>query len=589
MNYPATTEEVKLYKFSADNTFDEITEAVSKLSNNEVQILGKNSSSNSITSAIKTLALDPVSYIDPIGPFFVGSLELYDESNIYDNSYSTSAIIKRATGYAGWDSGYDHPCYFDAGFGGISRDVIMQNYADKYYYCFDMRPKYYSAIVSIAEFRITKIKWYGLDVFENESFIAETTYTKTVGFNADDDINESSFVVPIEYYTNKTFDTYEGYTHDSVQIPQDVVDAIRSGAVTYLRPVLSGTVFGGANGDGDAQDDGWYVDGACIVCSSDIEYQSEKLFVDIEGELQSGYQNTFSKALDIITVKYGAYNSSLITGDFANLAIGKTITDAISIGNEADKLCSSAMVATYITPDNDVYASNWVSNIELQHTFDSSNIIRDSITEWRMSPIDNAYNEFTVKHNFNYGSGEYDNTITITNVDQASFPLEADEWYTWVSGIGRGSTAYTAAKTAWERCRIGYEATGGVRKMPDMECSYFRAIGGVSDETCSAWKVADQLTQWLPIPRRECTFSVSRNYPDALELLQYCSFSDYIYTGGVPMYGWVTKISRGNSATEITLSMAPVYDTGDRIIETGLADTNIIETGSQTDNIVEGA
>ena len=73
-----------------------------------------------------------------------------------------------------------------------------------------------------------------------------------------------------------------------------------------------------------------------------------------------------------------------------------------------------------------------------------------------------------------------------------------------------------------------------------------------------------------------------------VELLDYCSFTDAIFTSGEVYYGWVTSLRITTEDIELTMSMER-KSLSDTYTETGSADTTIDESGSRADTITEGA
>lgn len=176
----------------------------------------------------------------------------------------------------------------------------------------------------------------------------------------------------------------------------------------------------------------------------------------------------------------------------------------------------------------------------------------------------------------------------------APLPAITEAWDAVVSGIGTGSdaTAYAEALEAHGLVESGYNQTRQLRAYPTSgsELSWFVdpswVTGGTIAKTdLSAWKYLKRCAYWLSTPRREVKFRVPLTYA-SVELLNYCSFADPVYTQGNILKGWITSISIDLDGIDLTMSMDRDSE-GLVYLETGSADTEIVETGSQTTDIRE--
>lgn len=411
-------------------------------------------------------------------------------------------------------------------------------------------------------------------------------------------------LAPFSYYTRDTVslktsdDSYLLADDDNYNscflFPKELYKGIKSGAIEFIsiglkiRTTLSGY-----------PDPTIIIKGACWIYDTTTQ-DAPNYYIATEGESLNNdlttHCNTISTALEHMAVDYaGLPNINTVGATFAN-HVGRTLTEQITVSDAISSICKQAFVAGYINGNGTPSFKSWLesSGDTPAYAFTSRNIIRDSISGWSTTSLSNCYNSFDIKYDLDYETGAYRYKMGIKS-PQTDFPLATEAWDGLVYGIGTGSdtTAYAEAQEAHSFVEDGYDETGIIKAMPSEmgELSWYvdpSWVGTpVAKTDLSAWKYLKNCAWWLSAPRKEVTFRIPLTFL-GIELLDYCSFTDTIFTSGEVYYGWVTSLRISTEDIEIKMSMErPV--TTIRYNETGSADTTIDETGSRSDTITEGA
>jgi hypothetical protein len=331
-----------------------------------------------------------------------------------------------------------------------------------------------------------------------------------------------------------------------------------------------------------------------MVGVSDIAYNQEKVFCDVVlGEKSlSGTSDVSSvvDAIDLITYDYDG-NHVLPTYEIvpsrSTWPVGRTLIERKSSAEYIDELCKNAYMVGFIDADGTLTFRTWIDNVTPVYTFTDANILRGSITDWNYSPLTNVYNDIAVKCGYDYGATEYGDTYKITRINEATFPLETEAWQSYVVG----QSDYATAKAAWEQAKAGAHATGIVQVLPSSigELQWYRTeASGAID---SAWEFVEICAYWLSRQKATCKLSSPINTATlALRLADPVNVNDVIYTNRSNLLGWIAGIDVDYEQKQIDFSVqfAPVSAVeGTIYMETGIADDQIEETGSQTDQIQE--
>jgi hypothetical protein len=306
--------------------------------------------------------------------------------------------------------------------------------------------------------------------------------------------------------------------------------------------------------------------------------------------------NTIATAIGHLALDYAGIASINIDGASMSNHIGRTLNEQITVSDAISSICKQGFVAGYINKQGIPSFKTWLDSVESapEYAFTSRNIIRDSIGGWNTTPIANCYNSFDIKYDIDYETGNYRYTMGI-KAPQTAFPAISGAWDGLVYGIGTGSdaTAYAEASEAHSFVEAGYDETGVIKAMPpamgELSWNVDPSWVGtpVVKTNLSAWKYLKNCAWWLSVPRKDVTFRVPLTFL-GVELLDYCSFTDAIFTSGEVYYGWVTSLRITTEDIELTMSMER-KSLSDTYTETGSADTTIDESGSRADTITEGA
>jgi hypothetical protein len=259
--------------------------------------------------------------------------------------------------------------------------------------------------------------------------------------------------------------------------------------------------------------------------------------------------------------------------------------------------------------------SAWLEDTDVSFVFDESNVVRGSISNFTKTDLSKVYNDFFLQFNYNPGPDKHDRAFFVTRPDADRFPDISDP--TWTQYVGGNlsnidNSAYADCKELWTACHESWQYNKAIAHAPDAisKLNWFndRFLLGATDglgTDSSVFSYLTWLVYWATRQKNTVEFSVPLTTSTVeLELLQSCSFSDAIYTNGVALQGWITKIEidvTNSTDTEngpvlypvINLAMilskdVPTYPPNalTRIIERGVPLNDalqIVESGSQTD------
>jgi hypothetical protein len=343
------------------------------------------------------------------------------------------------------------------------------------------------------------------------------------------------------------------------------------------------------------------ITGIGLVAGVDTIAKDSIVYISTEGETvgNSGIDHTNNtvNAINHLVNDYAGLSPTIATNGNED-HIGRTIVESQSLQELLEALCKQSFRCGFVGRSGIWNFIDWLlyaeTGSETAFDFNSMNIVKDSISSFVTTPSSKIYNSFSCAYDFNYATDKYDKNMAILKPNVA-LPAITEAWDGYVSGIGTGSdaTAYAEAQEAHLLVESGYNQTKQLRAYPssESELSWFVdpswVTGGTIAKTAlHAWKYLKRCAYWLSAPRREVKFRVPLTYA-SIELLNYCSFSDPVYTQGEVLNGWITSISIDLEGIDLTMSMDRVAD-GNIIIETGSATTEIVETGAQPNDIVEG-
>ena len=429
-----------------------------------------------------------------------------------------------------------------------------------------------------------------------------------------------AMLVPQEYYNmggNSTgfvsvFQNYEFVTDEdeyqriaqSVEMDQTILDSIKDG--TYVPRLRLRITTGGAGTLKIRQ--------IAFVVERSINLTSEPLYIRVSGEPVTDqgtgtHSSNVYSAFRLLLENYDEIPFADI--DYGNLATtrntwhcGRALDKRKSSFDYIKELCEQSFVALFPTRSGKRKLTAWRENTTSVATHTQATILRGSLGEYSLTPIEKLYNAFHIKFATDPGSGDYVRSYYIDGIDVAAFPGVGTDWSPYVGGLNAGS--YAEAKTLWDVCHESYvRAQVIAHELP----SNLSNLDWYTDVTLfnpdatefvgtdsSAWKYLVNLVEWTTRQKQTVEYSLPLNDTTiVLDLLDRVTFSDTIYTVGTTRDGWITKIGLDlkKHTMEIELTLDPwdqIFVGDDTIIETGNADTiversidydddQIIETG----------
>jgi hypothetical protein len=311
-------------------------------------------------------------------------------------------------------------------------------------------------------------------------------------------------------------------------------------------------------------------------------------------------------------------NLPVVRGDWT---VGRQLNDRKSSYEYIKELAQHSFVGVYPKRDGSRGLKAWREDDTLIQSFNSSNIIRDSIRSWEKTDVSDLYNDFRVWYNWSPAANTYIDSITLTNTDKyypvvggvtgavgfpsatmmMDYPNDLQVWKTYIGGVSPNS--YPDAEKMWLFAHESFDIAGASQALPknlselpwytntyDFNSSTFEG----ANKTDSPFRYLQNLSEWTTLQKDEVKFNIpiSSTYV-TLELLDYVSFSDPIYTDNEVRHGWITGIeftpTKNVMRLVVTLEADPVIvDTVIR--ERGqLLNFNIYtESGSETGVLVDG-
>ena len=165
----------------------------------------------------------------------------------------------------------------------------------------------------------------------------------------------------------------------------------------------------------------------------------------------------------------------------------------------------------------------------------------------------------------------------------------------YVSGV----ESYPDAKQLWLTCHKAWLESKTINKAPDgyTNLEWYVESDDMSED--SAYLYLQECVSWMTRQKWKVNYQLKVTpETSTLELMQRVNFSDTLLTGqGQYASGWITGLIVDPNTDLIDIELCFEYfiarppviiEECDEIIETGLSDIDIIETGSQPDDITEG-
>jgi hypothetical protein len=397
--------------------------------------------------------------------------------------------------------------------------------------------------------------------------------------------------IPREFYAGaySGYDNFEkiingdsGFTY--YEIPQYLIDGINDGLYTEIDLHITYRAYCTETYNGSTYDyaDTYHVNGISIVSSIGEIERGATPYISTEGETVGDdgttKTNSMQNAVLHIVEDYAGSSATVPSTGAGALHVGRTITEPIKVQDCLDSLLKQAFAVGYIGKTGVITVKGWLDSIGSSPVvaFNEDNIIRNSISQWTTTPTNRVYNSFSCAYDYDYETDKYRSSMAINN-PAGTFPAITGAWDKFVSGIGSGSdaTAYAEAAEAWEYCRAGFSESGALRaySKSNGELSWFTDpswLGTpVAKTDLSAWYFIKTCAYWLSTPRREAKFRVSLEYI-GLNILDYCTFKDYIVTNDEVYSGWITSLSIDREGITVGMSMDRKIAMDESIRERGI-------------------
>lgn len=337
--------------------------------------------------------------------------------------------------------------------------------------------------------------------------------------------------------------------------------------------------------------------------------------------------NTVYKAFKLILEQYDGIHYLNI--NYTNLpivrddwSVGRQLTERKSSFEYLKELAQHSFVSIYPMRNGNRALKAWREDTDLVKSFDSSTIIRGSIKDWEKTDVTDLYNDFRIWYNWSPAASTYIDSITLTNTNMyypiqigvtgaeagfpgatmmCDYPNDLELWKTYVGGISPNS--YTDAKVMWDYAHESYDIAGAVQPLPKnlsempwyINTKQFKneEFSGAS-KSDSPFKYLQNLSEWCTLQKDQVKFNVPLTYDNVrLELLDYVSFADTIYTNNEVRYGWITVVEFVpiKNYMRLTVVLKPDPVVVDRVIrERGqLLNFSIYqESGSATGIFIDG-
>lgn len=371
----------------------------------------------------------------------------------------------------------------------------------------------------------------------------------------------------------------------------------------------------------------------CLVGELSIDTITADIFARVQGETVSNdgitpTDNVYAAFRHILEdydgipaklIDYGSLASDRTT----NWAVSRTLTEKKNSVDYLNELCAQSFVGMFSgrTGQRVLRALSFSGILTpttgngKTATHDASLIVRNSISSYVKTSLDNVYNYFRLQYGYDAGSNDFLRGFNIANVDQAAFPDSATTdaygnplWWSFVSGLPTSTTnptvGYYDSQILWEACHVSYllnsvvhQAQSDISQLSWFSDSLIWALNDTSSTgtSGSAYQYLNLLLQWCTLQKDIVSYSIPINANTCeTELLDIINFNDIIYTNGNNIPGWVIGLETDASKDQLNLQvilqpLSLAVEEGYKIIETGSAAKTITETGSAPNIITEGA
>lgn len=297
-------------------------------------------------------------------------------------------------------------------------------------------------------------------------------------------------------------------------------------------------------------------------------------YVKIKGELIGGEEtNNVFTTCKLILEQYDGISSSNI--DYTNLPdtrkswhCGRILTEQKLSYDYLLDLAKQSFIGIYTKRDGTLGLKAWREWKPTPATIYP--ILRDGVNSYTKTEIDKLYNEIEVEYGYNNASNKYLKKISISKIEESSFPPIGDpDWRKYVGGVA--TNAYQDASRLWTVAQTSYEVSKAKQDLPDnlSKLSWFpdenvflgleENLGASTKD--SAFKYITNVVEWSTLQKDTVKFYVPLNASFVvMELLDYGEFSDSFFG---TKYGWVSgyELDVENKRIQITMVIDPDVDT----------------------------
>jgi hypothetical protein len=258
---------------------------------------------------------------------------------------------------------------------------------------------------------------------------------------------------------------------------------------------------------------------------------------------------------------------------------GRQLTDRQSSKVYLNELCEQSYTALFPDRFGNRKFNCYFTASDPMYSFNETNIIRDSIKSFKLSPVKDVFNEFILDYDYNPATGDATKHVNITKTDLTTFPDISGDWQSYSVGIDN----YAEAKRLWENAHKGYLITSTVvgNTNNSKELKWYHDING------SVSLYIDDLINWTSVQHFFVEFSIPLTSSNlALELTDKIDISDTLLTNSVKYVGYINKLEFDTSKNVINVGIIAdqgVFNPTEKliIIESGDRDITIQESGDR--------
>lgn len=253
-------------------------------------------------------------------------------------------------------------------------------------------------------------------------------------------------------------------------------------------------------------------------------------------------------------------NIGAIWDDYRGIPyVAGTINNITSTQKLYNNLCSLGDYAMWYNPEGTVNFKKWMNDIDaiptsgfvLDHAFDETNILKDSLTSTIQKSPNEIYNQIYVTFKL---PNDVDKIVNIDGSLVGPFPSVSADWQSYAEGV----SDYTRANLYWNRL-----SAAAVRSQNNK--IWEKTVNNIRDEA-GIQSYLDYVTKWHVFQKTDITFDIAPDGVTDYTLMQFCSFTDEWITGStiggdpVIFYGWITAIKRNTQRDIISITFTSYID-----------------------------